>query len=150
MTDQWLIDGCNLLRSFPGQNWYERLASFASSKQCPCLLVLDGVGDDGEFEKYHTQFFQVIYAQGSSADCVIERTLFQNKGKASFIVVTNDRTVTELATGLGSRVMKNDLFVAFLRESEDNIKTILWDEKTKSHGFNRPLDQQLKEKGFFD
>ena len=143
MTEEWLIDGYNLLHSIPSKNWYERLASFASARQCPVTFVLDGVGDDAEFEKYRTRFFRVIYAKESSADCAIERYLFQNKGKVSFTVVTNDRTITNIACGLGARVLKNDRFVEILKETEDNTNDILWNEKTKSHGFHRPFDKKL-------
>ena len=170
MTEEWLIDGCNLLHSFPSKNWCERLAGFASAKQCPVTFVLDGVGDDAEFEKSRTRFFRVVYANGSSphhlfgrecgrsprdrnkqvvgsADCLIERYLFQHKGKASFTVVTNDRMVTNIACGFGALVIKNNRFVEILRETEDNTKTILWEEKMKSHGFHRPFDGKLKDIG---
>lgn len=120
------------------------MAGFASAKQCPVRLVLDGVGDDAEFEKYRTRFFKATYAKDSSADCAIERYLFQNKGKASFTVVTNDRTITNIASGLGARVMKNNRFVEILKETEDNTKDILWEEKAKSHGFHRPFDKKLE------
>ena len=150
MTEQWLIDGYNLFHRFPGKNWVERLASFAAAKQCPVILVLDGVGNDAEFEKSKTRFFSVIYSQGSSADCAIERYLFQHPDRRSFTVVTDDRTITDISLGLGARVMKNKSFVVCLKESEESMQDILWNEKTKAHGFHRPLDQKLREKGFLD
>ena len=145
MIEAWLIDGCNLLHCFPSKNWYERLAGFASAKQCLVMVVLDGVGDDAEFEKVRTDFFHIVYAQNTSADCAIERHLFQNKGKASFTVVTNDRTILDMATGLGARVMKNNVFVEFLKETEHNTNNILWEQKLDSHGFHRPFDEKLKD-----
>ena len=84
---------------------------------------------------------------------MIERHLFRQKAKASFVVVTNDRTVTDIAIGLGARAMKNSLFVELLKESDDTMKAILWNEKIKAHGFHRPLDPRgfrssLESRGF--
>ena len=156
-----MIDGYNLLHSLSSRagtarkklsknDLCERLAGFAAVKRIPVTLVLDGVGQDAEFQKARTRYFGVVYSQEFSADCVIERYLCQNKGRSLFTVVTNDRTVSDMATGLGARVMKNSLFKELLKESDDAVETILWNEKINSHGFHRPLDKKLKEKGFLD
>ncbi len=62
-------------------------------------------------------------------------------------MVTNDRTIMNIASGSGALVLKNNRFLEILRETEDNTKDILWQEKAKSHGFNRPFDKKLKDKG---
>ena len=154
MLEEWLIDGYNLLHSTasPGskkqgvsrERLFELLASFASSEQRKVLMVLDGQGDDQELGAYQTKNFAVIYSKASTADSVIERMLYEQKGTASFSVVTKDRAVCQMARGLGARVMEPDKFIELLNAGRKENDQILFGEKVKSHGFSRPFEEKLK------
>ena len=154
MLEEWLIDGYNLLHSTASQGnkkggasreaLFGLLAGFASSEERKVLMVLDGQGNDREFEAYQTKNFTIIYSQALTADSVIERMLCERKGAASFIVVTQDRAVSQMARGLSARVMKPEEFMALLSAGRKENEDILFGEKVKSHGFNRPFEEKLK------
>ena len=150
MLEEWLIDGYNLLHSLasPGNKkratLFERLASFASAEERSVLMVLDGQGDADEFKAYQTKYFSVIYSKASTADSVIERMLYEKKGSASFMVVTKDRAVSQMARGLGARVMEPESFITLLGVSKKENDQILFGEKVRSHGFSRPFEEKLK------
>ena len=159
MDEEWLIDGYNLLHdiaslknshhAFPSSKTelFAVLAGFASSKKQKMWMVLDGVGNPEELKVYQTPFFEAVYSQKVSADNHIEKYIYQNKTSTSFLVVTNDRTISELARGGGARVLKNSLFLEMLKEAGRDEKAVVNKEEARSHGFHRPFDDKLKAKG---
>lgn len=119
------------------------LANFAEGRGCKVLMVLDGTGPAQELEVYKTKYFEVCYSQSVSADSVIERHLYQNKG-SSFVVVTGDRAVTQMARGSGARVMTPEDFSQLLEEFQKERKDLLWKRETDAREFNRPFGDKLK------
>ncbi len=153
MLEEWLIDGYNLLHGSASQSkpkklsreaLFDLLAGFASSGDRKVLLILDGRGNDDEFEAYRTKFFSILYSQSVTADSVIEKILCEKKGSGLFMVVTQDRAVSQMARGSGSRVMKPLEFMQLVKTSVKDREDILFNEKVKSHGFNRPFEKKLK------
>ena len=154
MLEEWLIDGYNLLhsttslknehRSLSREALFGILADFASSEERKVLIVLDGYGNDKEFKPYQTKAFEIIYSKELTADSVIERMLCEKKGTALFMVVTQDRAITLMARGLGARVMKPEEFMNLINAGKKENEQILFGEKVKSHGFNRPFEEKLK------
>jgi hypothetical protein len=63
-------------------------------------------------------------------------------------VVTNDRAISDIARGGGSRVLSVSGLMELLQETKRQNADILFDEKVRSHGFNRPFEKKLKDKGF--
>lgn len=110
-------------------------------------MVLDGVGSPDELAVHKTSYFEAVYSQKVSADHYIEKYIYQNKLAVAFLVVTNDRTISEMARGGGARVLKNSQFLEMLKETGGESKAALENEEARSHGFNRPFDNQLKAKG---
>ena len=72
-----------------------------------------------------------------------QQWLKERKDSGHFMVVTKDRAVTQMARGLGSRVMKPQEFMGLLKIQAKDNEQILFSEKVKSHGFNRPF-QNIK------
>ena len=153
MMEEWLIDGYNLLHAYGPQKKSSKfsrealfglLADFASSGDRKIAIILDGKGDDQEFKAYETRSFRVMYSQSMTADSVIEKILYEQKGKSLFVVVTQDRAVTQVARGSGARVIKPKEFMEMVKMSTKDRADILFHEKVRSHGFNRPFEKKLK------
>ncbi len=159
MNEEWLIDGYNLLHAITSlknspHSWpsdrvglCSLLAGFAASKKQNMQAVFDGVGAPAEMKVHSTRYFEAVYSQKVSADHYIEKYIYTHKSVKRFIVVTDDRTITDIAHGGGARVLKNSLFLEMLREAGKEDKASLDRQEIRSHGFNRPLDQKLKDMG---
>jgi len=160
MNEEWLVDGYNLLHdilsaknasgSFPTTKTAlcSLLAGFAASKKLKMRIILDGIGNPEELKVHETRYFQAVYSQKVSADQHIEKYIYRNKATTAFVVVTNDRTITDIARGGGARVLKNSQFLEMLTETGRERDAAIFKEKVRSHGFNRPFDEKLKAKGF--
>jgi predicted RNA-binding protein with PIN domain len=148
-----LIDGYNLLHDLQNQKDKKRrlsresllacVASFAASRNTPVHFVMDGVGSPQELESFNTRLFTACYSQKVSADTYIEKYLYDKKGRAAIIVVTHDRAISNMARGAGARVMSPTEFAELLQNTEKDRSDILFQQKVKSHGFNRPFDGKL-------
>ncbi len=153
MLEEWLIDGYNFLhsariqgkkRSFSREQCFSVLANFASADQRKVLMVLDGHGKTRELHAYCTDNFQIIYSNELTADSVIERMLCEKKHNSLFVVITKDRAVSQMARGFGARVMEPDEFMVIVDADKKAHEDILFHEKIRSHGFNRPFEKKLK------
>ncbi len=156
MPEEWLIDGCNLffalhVASPPERSRSDRhalilgVADFASRLERPVLMVLDGSGSQAELDIYHTAFFRVVYSQKISADSFIERILFERRAEAQFMVVTNDRAISNMARGGGAGVMSTSQFLERMRGSQKDSADEQEKGRIKSHGFHRPFKDKLKD-----
>ena len=160
MSEEWLIDGYNLLHFISAQknpgdcfpstktSLCAALAGMAATRKHKIWIVLDGIGNPDELKTFETAYFQAVYSQKVSADHHIEKYIYQNKAATVFVVVTDDRTITGLARGGGARVLKNSQFLEMLRQEGKEKDAALLNEKVRSHGFNRPFDEKFKSKGF--
>ena len=146
MSEEWLIDGYNLLHSLAldRQRLVETLLSFSSLKNLKVLLVFDGVGNDEEWSSFQTSNLKIIHSQLVSADSTIEKYLFEHKGKSLFKVVTNDYAITQMARGFGAAVYHAEEFLKLLKETDKDKEDKFFQEKITSHGFNRPFHDKLK------
>jgi len=156
MAEEWLIDGYNLLHAQHSASPSKKsnsdrnalildVADFASRADHPVLMVLDGVGSQPELDIYHTAFFRVVYSQKISADAYIERMLFERRAERKFMVVTNDRAITNIARGGGARVMSTSQFLERMRGSKKESADEQQKTKIRSHGFHRPFEDKLKD-----
>ena len=155
MSEEWLIDGYNLLYTITPKNQkkskiskeavFGLLADFASAGDRRVLMVLDGKGGDEEFQAFKTKSFGVVYSQSVSADSYIEKYLYENKGRGMKMVVTRDRAVAQIARGTGARVMEPGEFLELLESGRKDAADILFKHKAKAHGFNRPFGDKLKD-----
>ena len=153
MVEEWLIDGYNLLhsaaasknkrKSVSRETLFDLLAGFASGGERKVVMVLDGVGDERELDAYRTNSFEIIYSKTLTADSAIEKILCEKRGAAPFMVVTNDRAVSQMARGFAARVMKPEEFLLLVSSGRRENDQILFKEKVKSHGFNRPFERKL-------
>lgn len=148
MQEEWLIDGTNLLhagsRTKTPHELIHRLAGFAAAqKGRGVFLVFDGKVPPGQWESLTSKQLRIESSGGLTADSVIERYLCENKGRLPFIVVTADRAVVRMAHGSGARVMSPKEFNLLLDETEKTNKDVLFDQKVRSHGFNRPFRDKL-------
>ena len=154
MPEEWLIDGYNLLHELNSrkdkpsskisrESCLSRLAPFAASQACKVTVVLDGIGNNEEFAGLRSLTFCVVYSHSVSADAYIEKYLFENKGKASFVVVTRDRAIADMARGSGARVMNVKNFMECLEATNKENSDILFGHRLKSHGFHRPFEDKL-------
>ncbi len=153
MNEEWLIDGWNLLHACrpsgrqakiqSKETLCGKLAEFASAKGCRVTVFFDGVGNDEEFGSYRTDRFEAFYSQRVSADAKIERRLFEGRGKASFVVVTNDRAVGDIAAGNGARVLGASRFLEEWGDCRKEGDEDRFRRDTRSHGFNRPFEDKL-------
>jgi uncharacterized protein len=152
MSEEWLVDGYNLLHAaYPSgsstrikpdrEAFLAELAGFSALDGKPMLVVLDGAGDQAELDKHTAPKFRVIYSQKVSADACIERTLFERRTEARFTVVTDDRAISNIARGSGALVMGAAGFLERLKESRKERADKQAHDKMKGHGFNRPFDK---------
>ncbi len=155
MAEQWLIDGYNLLYALQSQGpkktpltreeLFALVAEFAAFKNHPTLLVLDGVGDQGQLRAYHTVYLKVVFSQKVSADTYIEKYLYEHRDKQRLVVVTNDRAITNMGLGSGASVLSTTQFFELLKECKKDESEFLQKEKTREHGFHRPFEDKLRE-----
>ena len=155
MAEQWLIDGYNLLRALQSsqskknhltrEQLFELAAQFASFTKSGVLMVLDGVGSNDELQAHNTENFHVVFSQKISADTYIEQYLYQERGKLSMIVVTDDRAITHIARGGGAQVLGTALFAENLEQCRKHRSEILNKEESRGHGFHRPFEDKLKD-----
>lgn len=155
MAEQYLIDGYNLLyalrtispQKHPSsrEDLCTRLSGFASLKHIQMTVVIDGVGDDHEMEAYKTPYFRVVLSQKKTADAFIEKTLYDLRSTHTFVVVTADRAITQMARGSGAMVLSPAQFWEVVCLAEETGRDIVWREKKKSHGFNRPFEDKLND-----
>lgn len=150
MQEEWLIDGFNLLRADSKPKTplelIHRLAGFASAqKGRGVLIVFDGKAPEGQWESLGSKHLRIESSGALTADSVIERYLYENKGRYQFTVVTADRAVIRMAHGSGARVMSPKEFNLLLNETEKSNKDVLLNQKVRSHGFNRPFRDKLGE-----
>ena len=150
MQEEWLIDGTNLLHADSKPKTplelIHRLAGFASAqKGRGVLLVFDGKVPPGQWESLASKSLRIESSGDLTADSVIERYLCEHKGRFQFTVVTADRAVVDMARGSGAHVMSPKEFNLLLNQTEELNKDVLFDQKVKSHGFNRPFRDKLGE-----
>ena len=154
MSEEWLIDGYNLLHYLSRSKSFAHLskdvllhllASFAQTNQTRVLVVFDGKGNDEELETYRTNFLSVMYSQSDSADTVIERRLCQRKDPA-MIVVTKDRAILRMARGVGSRGFEPAHFMEALADTAKQSRQVLNQHEGNARGFHRPFEKKLKGK----
>ena len=156
MTEEWLIDGYNLLHGLHSVISSESkksnrsallsdVADFSSRVEQRVLMVLDGSGPQDELDSYHTPFFRVVYSQKISADSYIERMLFERRSEAQFMVVTNDRAISNIARGGGARVMSTSQFLERMRDLKKESSAEQDKKNIRSHGFHRPFEDKLKD-----
>ena len=150
-----MIDGYNLLHalnskaspktSLSREQLMALLAEFASFKKTHTLLVLDGVGEEGELRAYRTEYFEAVYSQKVSADACIEKYLFQHRETHALVVVTDDRAVSNIGRGGGARVLSTSIFTEMLKECKKEEEDVLFKKKSREHGFHRPFEDKLKD-----
>ena len=153
MSEQWLIDGYNLLHALQErtsrktplsrEQLLSRIAEFASSKKLSTLIILDGVGDNAEFKAYRTEHLDVVYSQKAPADSYIEKYLFEHRQERSLVVVTDDRAISNLARGGGARVLGTTAFAELLEEARKEGADYIQKERSRGHGFHRPFEDKL-------
>lgn len=150
MQEEWVIDGTNLLHVDPKpKNHLElinRLAGFASARKGRgVLLVFDGKIPQGQWESLSSKNLRIESSGDQTADSIIERYLCEHKGQFQFTVVTADRAMVDMAHGSGAHVMSPKEFNLLLSQTEKQNKDFLFDQKVRSHGFNRPFRDKLGE-----
>ena len=152
MSEEWLIDGYNVLHAFSRKRGGDRkvsrdalfaeLAGFAAAEDRKVIVVLDGKGSDEELKGFQTSAFEVRYSQAVSADTAIEKYLYENRPK-KLMVVTNDRAIAQIARGGGARVTSAEELFALLKVQRKEDSDTLFKRQTKAHGFNRPFEKKL-------
>lgn len=152
MSEEWLIDGYNLLYSLKPRGkkikitkdaLFARLSGFASAIDKKVLLVLDGIGREEEWGPSQTRLFRIVYSQDVSADTVIERAVTQSKHGTRFTVVTNDVVLSRMARGKGACVIRTEDFEELLSRTEKESREGLFKREAQSHGFHRPFEKKL-------
>ena len=155
MTDEWLVDGYNLLHARPSgrsqnnkknrEELLAALAGFAAAKGQRMRVVLDGAGQPAELEFHHTALLRVVYSQKVSADACIEKLLYEHRSQVRFTVVTDDRAISDIARGTGAVVFGTGPFLEMMKESQKESSETLHKNKLRSHGFHRPFEDKLKD-----
>lgn len=152
MAEEWLIDGYNLLyetdrarkkSASDRARMLSRLAEFAAAGERVVTVVLDGHGDAAELNSYKSARFEAIYSQKVTADACIERTLFERPNRSKVTVVTADRAITDVARGMGGRVMKPVEFLRLLKDEDKAGQDRIFQDRVRGHGFNRPFGDKL-------
>ena len=154
MSEQWLIDGYNLLHSLNSLGSFKTLsregllsmvAGFASFQKTDVLLVLDGIGSEAELASYATAHFKAVFSQKDPADTYIERYLFEYRTRRALVVVTDDRAIANIGRGGGARVLSTSVYAKILKDTMKENQDLLRKEEDRGHGFNRPFGDKLKD-----
>lgn len=104
----------------------EEISRFCAATGERATLVFDGRGRRPAKEEplRGAPGFNVLYASKQhSADTLIERAVYTAKDRKSIIVVSGDRGIRDLCTGLGAMVMGPDNFLAVARGAADDISS---------------------------
>ena len=109
------------------------------------MVVMDGYGDPAELDIHNTRLFRVVYSQKVSADACIERLLYERRSATRFTLVTDDRAIANMARGGGASVIGTGAFMEMMKESRKESSETLDKNKLRSHGFNRPFGDKLKD-----
>ncbi len=153
MPEEWLIDGYNLLYDLKNrkhknnavtrESLLHALANFASASGRKIQMVLDGQGDDAEWQAFQTPTLQILYSQAVSADSYIEKYLCEKKAVCRLVVVTRDQAISRIARGFGASVLSTETFTAMLEEFKKESGDSLWKHQVKAHGFHRPFEGKI-------
>lgn len=159
MSEIWLVDGWNLIHAIRKQYKnlellavrdlvLKSLADFPGEMPDSTIhVVFDGKGSDDEFIAYKTKSLKVVYSQSVTADIYLSRFLKNNSPGLKTVVISDDRLIRFSAMSAGARIFSAKDFWGIvgqkIRESGADISR----RNFKSHGFNRPFDKGLGEKG---
>ena len=138
MAHHYFIDGYNVLhtstvlrplvrQSFEAarEALIDKVALFCGTSENRASLVFDGRGKTYAEIAEHGRGvagLEVVYTHGEiSADAYIERKIYQAQNKRTFIVVSGDRGLRDLCTGMGAFVIDADNFLRTVREARADI-----------------------------
>lgn len=106
----------------------EKVAQFCVATGTPVTLVFDGQAKHTAEHSVHEHVggLRIVYAPANStADAVIERTVYQAAAKLETVVVSNDRSVREVCRNMGAIVIEADNFLTTLREAKRDTQALI-------------------------
>jgi len=106
----------------------EKVARFVVSSGHRVRIVFDGRGRRAEsvVTVPKVSGLEVIYSPGhQTADALIERQVYNSPERRQLVVVSADRSLRDLCTGLGAMVMSPDNFLITAREAAGHTRNSL-------------------------
>lgn len=133
MSSYLIIDGYNLIHKISPllkasyksidlarDELFSMVAAYCDHYNAEGVIVYDGNQKKRTVEEGNPT---VIFSKGSeSADTVIESFVYKLKDKAKARVVTDDRVITNMVTGMGAFTMHALLFEAEARRAIESIR----------------------------
>jgi len=121
-----LIDGDN---ETAREGLIDKVAHLCSTSQCRAVIVFDGRGKHQPETVEHYRGvanLEVRYApHSSSADAVIERAVYRHANRLDVVVVSNDRGLRDICSGMGALVMGSDAFLELCRDNRSDTSQVL-------------------------
>ncbi len=115
----------------------EKVLLFCSGTSAKAVIVFDGQGrfTDAAIHDTGVPGLEVVYSsRGLTADAVIERRVYNVANRRNIIVVTADRGIRDLCSGLGTLTMAPDKFLATAKEARIHVTRSL-DRVRRSDNF---------------
>lgn len=133
MSSYLIIDGYNLIHRIPGllkalnksidfgrDELFGMAAAYCDHNNSEGIIVYDGKRTQRTVERGNPMV--VFSKRGESADSVIESFIYQLKDRSQARVVTDDRAVTNMVTGMGAFTMSARLFDKEARQALESIR----------------------------
>jgi predicted RNA-binding protein with PIN domain len=117
----------------------EKVARFCVNANQSARVVFDGRGRRAEHAPHIPKVpgLEVLYSPGhQTADALIERQVYNAPERRHIVVVSGDRSLRDLCTGMGAMVMSPDNFLIAAREAAGHTQTSLTSGPPHAH---RPL-----------
>lgn len=159
MSELYFVDGYNLLHF--SAEWKdlarddletarEKLVD-AVGKWCDgsghrAKIVFDGRGrrTDTSVLAAHLTRVDVIYSsRHHSADSIIERCVYEEPDRDRVVVVTADRGILDLCSGMGAMTMRPEYFLEMTRDAAGTLTKRL--QQRERHGDLGAIEDQLDE-----
>ncbi|MCS7245190.1 MAG: NYN domain-containing protein [candidate division WOR-3 bacterium] len=130
----YLVDGYNVLYSTSFKNWIDKfglqsarshLINFIRSLERNVIIVFDGK------ENYpNSEFPNVVFTKGESADKYIKNFIKSYKDKDKLVVVSNDKSIISFARTHKVKTLSVEKFLNKSRNAKEEVNKVNLDEIT--------------------
>lgn len=160
MTTTYFIDGYNVLHKLreagppPAEDLEQArddlvdlVATFCSATGDVATIFFDGTGRAPESVAHRAAQPAIVYsAKKISADALIEKAVYEAKHRERIVVVTADRGIRDLCTGMGALAMTPENFFSLAEDARTRLsRTIRARRSNASPSLEDQLDDAEKE-----
>lgn len=154
MTTTYFIDGYNVLHKLQSDQagWdlelardrlIDMVADFCSATGEAATIFFDGTGRMPDTTRHGTGQPRIVYSpKKRSADAMIEKAVYEGQRRETIVVVTADRAIRDLCTGMGALAMAPENFFSVAEDARDRLSRTVESRHSKGRA---SLEDHLEE-----